>query len=219
MKPLKYRAIIFDFDGVLVESADIKTKAYAELYKAYGPEVVEKVVQYDQRNGGISRYEKFQYYHRELLRKELGQEEEIDLRSRFAELVEKAVRQSPWVPGVDRFLERYYKQIHFYVASGTPQDELDRIISDRRIGYYFKAVYGSPRKKEEIIGAILFESGIKSDEMVMIGDSITDYEGAMRAGIDFIGREHQEAIFPKEVMRIKDFNDSLAIQMALFYEG
>ncbi|MDI6761911.1 MAG: HAD hydrolase-like protein [Thermodesulfobacteriota bacterium] len=219
MRLLKYRVIVFDFDGVLVESADIKTKAYAELYKEYGPEVVEKVVQYDQRYGGISRFEKIRYCHREFLGRDPSHDEEVSLWERFSELVEKAVEQAPWVPGADRFLNRYYRVTHFYIASGTPEDELSRIISGRHLSHYFKGVYGAPKKKGEIIGSILSESEVRSDEMVMIGDSITDYEGAMRAGIDFIGREHREAVFPKEVMRIKDFNDSLAIQMALFYEG
>ncbi|MBM4339181.1 MAG: HAD family hydrolase [Deltaproteobacteria bacterium] len=219
MKLLKYRVIVFDFDGVLLESAGIKTKAYAELYKAYGPEVVERVVRYDQRYGGFSRFEKIRYFHKEFLGKVLSHDEEMNLWNRFSELVEKAVRQAPWVPGADRFLSRYYRDAHFYIASGTPEDELSRIISGRQIGHYFKGVYGAPKKKEEIIGSILLESGVKSGEMVMIGDSITDYQGAMKAGIDFIGREHLEPIFPKEVMTIRDFNDSLAIQRALFYEG
>ena len=28
---MKFEAIVFDFDGVLVESADVKTQAFAEL--------------------------------------------------------------------------------------------------------------------------------------------------------------------------------------------
>ncbi len=40
------RAIAFDFDGVLVESVDVKTRAYAYLFKEYGQDVVSKVVDY-----------------------------------------------------------------------------------------------------------------------------------------------------------------------------
>ena len=32
------RAVVFDFDGVLTESVDIKTRAYARLFKEEGEE-------------------------------------------------------------------------------------------------------------------------------------------------------------------------------------
>ncbi len=38
-----WQAIIFDFDGVIVESGDIKTQAFAELYRSYGEHVVTEV--------------------------------------------------------------------------------------------------------------------------------------------------------------------------------
>jgi len=31
-----YQALLFDFDGVIAESVDIKTRAFAELYQEYG---------------------------------------------------------------------------------------------------------------------------------------------------------------------------------------
>lgn len=33
---MKFDAIVFDFDGVLVESVDVKTQAFATLYSEYG---------------------------------------------------------------------------------------------------------------------------------------------------------------------------------------
>ena len=49
------RAIAFDFDGVLVESVDVKTRAYAYLFKEYGQDVVSKVVDYHMENVFFSR--------------------------------------------------------------------------------------------------------------------------------------------------------------------
>jgi len=42
---------------VLVESTDIKTKAFAELFKSEGKAVVKKIVNYHLMNEGVSRYE------------------------------------------------------------------------------------------------------------------------------------------------------------------
>ena len=46
-------AIVFDFDGVLAESIDVKTRAYALLFRDEGEEVVRKVIDFHLKNGAI----------------------------------------------------------------------------------------------------------------------------------------------------------------------
>ena len=58
---MNLKAIFFDFDGVLVESVDIKTRAFSKLFEREGEDVVKKVIDYHIDNGGVSRYEKFRY--------------------------------------------------------------------------------------------------------------------------------------------------------------
>jgi beta-phosphoglucomutase-like phosphatase (HAD superfamily) len=58
----RFDALIFDFDGVLVESTDIKTRAFGTLYENYGQEVVDQVIAHHKINTGISRFKKFQYF-------------------------------------------------------------------------------------------------------------------------------------------------------------
>ena len=61
------KAIIFDFDGVILESLEIKTNAFKKLYKSYGTDIVDKVAIHHLENGGVSRYEKFKIYHNQFL--------------------------------------------------------------------------------------------------------------------------------------------------------
>ena len=63
MKTAHWQAIIFDFDGVVVESGDIKTQAFANLYRSYGDlTIMTEVARYHKLNGGMSRYQKFHYF-------------------------------------------------------------------------------------------------------------------------------------------------------------
>ena len=39
---MKYKNIIFDFDGVLAESMHIKTQAFYKLYEPFGNNVAEQ---------------------------------------------------------------------------------------------------------------------------------------------------------------------------------
>ena len=59
----RIKAIIFDYDGVIAESVNVKTEAFAEMYKPYGESILKKVVSHHEANGGISRFEKFRIYH------------------------------------------------------------------------------------------------------------------------------------------------------------
>lgn len=192
------KAVIFDFDGVLAESVDIKTRAFAELYKEYGPEIEKKVVDYHLQNGGMSRFKKFRYYHNVLLGKNITDETEIALGSRFSRLVEQMVVKAPPVPGATEFMEEFHRKLHLFVASGTPDDELIRIVRARNMERFFTAVYGSDKEKGDIITSIISTYGFTRDSVIMVGDAMSDYRGALEAGVRFVGRVpgDQQSPFP-----------------------
>ena len=203
------KAIIFDFDGVLAESVDIKTRAFVELYKQHGQEIVDKVITYHLENGGISRFEKFRYYHTILLGITISAEEELELGNRFSALVEDMVINCPWVPGAREFLNKFYKQIDFHVASGTPDSELLKIIKGRNMSHYFLSINGSRRKKGEIILDILKKYNYDPGRVYMVGDALYDYEVAMETNIRFVGRvlENQKSPFPTTAFQtVNPFN-------------
>ena len=62
--PTRFDALVFDFDGVLVESTDIKTMAFATLYKHHGQAIVEKVTSYHAKHAGISRFKNLSIFKR-----------------------------------------------------------------------------------------------------------------------------------------------------------
>ncbi|MBI4432067.1 MAG: HAD family hydrolase [Candidatus Omnitrophica bacterium] len=186
MTALKYDALIFDFDGVLVDSEAIKVKAFEELYAPYGRDITQKAVEYHLQNFGVSRFLKFQHCHKVFLNKELTPSEESAMGSRFSRLVEDEVARAPWMAGADAFLAGHHQLLPLHVASGTPEGELRRIISKRGMDKYFHSVYGVPAKKHEIISRILRENGYSAGRVLMIGDSMADWEGAHLAGVDFV---------------------------------
>lgn len=205
VKSAKTEALIFDFDGVLVESVDVKTRAFAALYAEYGPWVVEQVVSYHLAHGGVSRHEKFRHVHRTFLGLPLTGSEEAELAERFAALVEDAVVKAPWVAGAIEVLERNAAVLAMFVASGTPEEELRRIVSRRRISHYFLSVHGAPTRKAEIIESILRSHGYARDRVLVVGDSVTDYEGAIDAGVRFVGRVARgPSPFPSNIPVIAD---------------
>ncbi len=180
--------LFLDFDGVIVESADIKTAAFRALYRDYGEAVVEQAVAHHMANGGISRRKKIRHCHKMLLDVSLNETELDALSHHFSRLVEDAVVNAPLVKGADTFLASNRPVRPMYVVSGTPEEELTRIVARRSLGDYFSGVHGSPREKPVIIRSILSELNVTPARCLFIGDARTDHDAAMECGIPFIGR-------------------------------
>ncbi|MDE2040054.1 MAG: HAD family hydrolase [Elusimicrobia bacterium] len=181
------RAICFDFDGVILESLDIKARAFRELFSEH-PRHADAIVDYHNANAGMPRYDKFRYFYEELLRRPMPAGEMERLDARFSALVFKAVLDCPWVPGALEFLRSYRQALPLYVVSATPEPELRRIIEGRGLGGYFRAVYGSPKDKKQNLAALLAGHRLEPSAAVSIGDGSADYEAAQAAGVPFIAR-------------------------------
>lgn len=201
-------AVILDFDGVLVESIDVKTRAFASLYAEYGTEIERQVVEYHLAHSGISRYVKFKHYHEKFLgipyTDALGEQ----LSERFSRLVMNAIVDAPFVAGAKSFLDMFHCQLPLFVASGTPEEELREIVRRRVMQHYFRAVYGTPATKGEILKGIVERHGFASARVLMVGDAIADLDGAREANTAFVGRvSGGHSPFPAGVETIDDLSE------------
>ena len=183
------KAIIFDFDGVIVESLEVKKEAFRKLFLDY-PDKLKEIIDYHMANGGLSRYKKFEHIYRNILRKELSEEKSQELGQKFAEYGVKGVIESVFVKGAEEFLKKYYQKFSFFIASGTPEDEMVMIAKQRGLTKFFKGIYGSPKTKGEMAKKILNEQRLKKDEVIFVGDAVNDYYGAEENGIRFVARLH-----------------------------
>jgi HAD superfamily hydrolase (TIGR01549 family) len=202
-----FQAILFDFDGVLAESMNIKTEAFAKLFESYGEEIVKKVVKHHIENGGISRYKKIKYYYTEYLNMPLSENELNDKAKQFSDLVVKKVIEAPWVKGAKKFLEQHHKIADLYIVSGIPQEEIELIVKEREMKKYFKGVYGTPDTKPVHSRRIISKNGYDLEKVLYIGDSLSDYNDAKKANIKFLGRvsDGMKSIFPDNTPIISDF--------------
>jgi len=204
------KAIIFDYDGVIAESNFIKTEAMGILFEKEGKEIQSKVVKYHLLNEGISREEKFEYFYKNLLKKNYTKKDINHLSKKFSDLVLKKVIDSKKVHGVYDFLENNYKNYLFFISTGTPNEEINKIIRKTNMKKFFKLCLGSPEKKEDHISLILKDFLLKKEQLLFVGDSLTDIEAAKNFNIDFILRLHSgNKILAKErnLRVVKDFND------------
>jgi len=185
----KYDAIIFDFDGVILESEKIKTDAFKDLFKEHG--IQGDII--DVTKGGRSRYEKIKYYYKKLLDIDLTKEELNKIADEYSKKTFDAILNAPFVKDIMEFLKANHTKTDLFVVSGTPTKELKLIMDKRNISSYFKDIYGADDDKNIIINNIVNKYKYNRDKVIYIGDRATDFEEATKAGVRFagIGRKYK----------------------------
>ena len=201
------KGIIYDFDGVICDSVNVKTDAFATMFSSYGQEIQKEVVAFHLQNGGISRFEKFRHYYNNLLCKQISEETVNKLADDFALLVKDKVINSPYIKNADFFIERHSKKVKQYICTGTPETEMIEIAEKKNIAHFFKGIFGSPRKKTDIINSIIASTGFLPEEFIYFGDATTDFVAAMECSVPFIGIYSPETIFPAGTKVIHDFSN------------
>jgi len=181
------KGIIFDFDGIVLESSHIKTEGFKELFRDY-PNKLDEIIRYHLDNEGISRFVKFRHISQEILGRDISREDEIRMGRSLSEITLPKVLKAPFVKGAIEFLNENKDRYQFFIASGTPEDELRRIVSSKGLKSFFKAVYGSPKRKRDIAKAIMIGGSFTKSELVHVGDAESDRFAANSAGIPFIAR-------------------------------
>lgn len=184
---MSVRCLVFDCDGVLLDSVPVKTRAFARLAEPFGAEARDRFVMYHTVHGGVSRSLKFAWFFREILGREITPEESARWGELFAKYALDEVRRCVMIPGARQSLEKWRGILPMYVCSGAPQDELRLVLRERDLEGYFKGIYGYPPTKEKILASIVKLTGLPSDEILMIGDAPTDRDAAEYAGTLFYG--------------------------------
>ena len=179
--------IVFDCDGVILESVDAKTKAFGQVAEPLGAEARDRL-RYHTLHGGVSRREKFAWLYREVFHREITPEEMEDCCARFVSYALDNVLNAPLVPGVMDVLERWHGRVPMYVCSGTPQEELQSVLEQRGLARYFTGICGTPPAKAELLKGIVRKERIDPADAVMVGDATTDSDAAEAAETLFYGR-------------------------------
>jgi len=181
--------IFFDFDGVILDSVDCKTQAFEKMYSKYGYDIAKKVKKYHLDNGGVSRFEKFKFWHKEHLGISLKEDEISKLAMEFSKLVFQKVIESNKIPGVMNFIKSNHKKLKFWIITGTPNDEILEIVKELQLSKFFIGIYGSPQKKTFWSEKIIKENNLERNQTLFIGDASTDFEAANFSSIKFALRQ------------------------------
>lgn len=181
----KYRTLVFDCDGVILNSNHIKTEAFRRAAAPYGNDAAEKLVEYHVANGGVSRYRKFDHFLGEIIGPNAGGPDRDQLLARFAAEVKTGLMNCEQAAGLAELRGKHPDQT-WMVVSGGDQNELREVFAARGLAQCFDGgIFGSPDLKEEILWRELTQVSARLPA-VYLGDSRYDFKAARLAKIDFM---------------------------------
>jgi beta-phosphoglucomutase-like phosphatase (HAD superfamily) len=202
-------AIVFDFDGVILESADIKTQSFLELYADY-PDKLGAIRDYHIAQAGISRYVKFEHIQKNILGLPYTEQDKKRASAEFERLTREKILRCPQVPGAEALLLGLRGRVLRIVGSGTPQPELELIVERRGMRDWFEEWWGSPRMKADILRDVMARYRLSPDQVLMVGDGMSDYDAARETGARFLARETETSFNGLCIEKVRDMKEMVA---------
>lgn len=183
---MSIKVAVFDFDGVIVDSNQLKTDAWSVVFKDdphITPALVANIVS---RNVG-TRFDIL----RDIFVLAGKPPAEInglveEYAAKYDAVVQANISQRGLAQGAHEVLKDLQSRMCLYINSATPEHPLRATVQNLGIADYFKEVLGMPPSKEENLQAILAREGVTPAETVMIGDGQGDWYAAHSVGTHFI---------------------------------
>lgn len=210
---MKHKCIIFDCDGVLVDSLSLSNKVMLELIKPFGIlDEFEKII--DNYNGGS-------------LKASLDKIEELigeKLPENFVEQYRKLTyktfkKELQPINGVKEFLENI--TIPICVASSGPYEKIVENLKTTNLLHHFgENIFSSYEIKSwkpepEIFLYAANKMGFNPQECVVIEDSLDGIKTASKEGFNIIGLSTESNFDEMEKTQAKVFKSILEIEQSL----
>ena len=180
-----YRTLVFDCDGVVLNSNKVKTDAFYKTSLPYGRTAARVLVNYHIAYGGVSRYKKFEYFLAHIIPQRAEKPELEILLNTYALEVKNALLSCETVPCLE-VLRKRTSYAKWFIASGGNEHEMRDIFRQRGLHSPFDGgIYGSPATKKELLLSLTEDNSVVRPGIVF-GDSQYDHEAAVFARLDLV---------------------------------
>jgi HAD superfamily hydrolase (TIGR01509 family) len=187
--PKKLQCVIFDMDGVIIDSEEIHKKAYYETFKNLGVDVSEELYKTMTGSSTINAFQKLvNHFNLNHIPKELV----LQKRKRYVNFFENDPTLS-LVSGVKDLIQFLHKQnLTLVLASSSAMVNINRVFSRFDLNQYFTAKISgadltASKPHPEIFEKAAILGGVSKEQCIVIEDSDNGIEAANKAGIYAVG--------------------------------
>lgn len=192
MKQKRIKNILWDFDGVILDSMPIRDFGFKQIFKKFKREDVDELLTFHKKNGGLSRYVKIRHFFENILGEVISDEDVLLYANSFSAIMRKRlVDKSYLIEETVAFIRNNTENFNFHIVSGSDQKELRHLCKELGIADLFLSISGSPTPKNDLVKDLLLEYKYERKKCCLIGDSINDFEAAKINNIDFVAYNNE----------------------------
>ncbi|PQJ74404.1 HAD family hydrolase [Polaribacter gangjinensis] len=187
--PTSIKCIIFDMDGVVIDSEEIHKKAYFETFNFINVDVTEELYKTFTGSSTLNAFQKLvAHFQLDIDPEELV----LEKRQRYVNYFENDPALH-LVHGVKELIEKAYQQgITLILASSSAMENINRVFNRFQLNDFFKAKISGADLKASKPHPEIFEkaaslSGFSKENCVVIEDSDNGIQAANDAGIFVFG--------------------------------
>jgi phosphoglycolate phosphatase-like HAD superfamily hydrolase len=183
----QYKTLVFDCDGVVLNSNQTKIDAYYEVGKRMGGSdaQAQAFVDHHVAKGSFPRNGKIEYYFEHIIKQPLTDALMQQYLQAFEEVLGDTLMYCEVATGLGA-LKVATPHASWMLLSGGDQAELRRVFPRRNLAHLFEAgIFGGPDKKDDVLAREKANGNIQFPAL-FLGDSKYDYQAATLAGLDFV---------------------------------
>lgn len=173
---VRVACVVFDFDGVLVDTNATKRRAYFDVLTPHGIPAHAVEAALDAGDG-----DRYQLIARAVDAARLPLDID-ELAERYNDICEAAASVGPEIEGASQVLASLSKLLPLYLWSATPETPLRRIVERRGWTRHFQRIYGGPASKTENLRLIVSEASVPPEDVLVVGDSPGDLAACRACG-------------------------------------
>jgi HAD superfamily hydrolase (TIGR01509 family) len=184
---MNIKALLFDFDGLILDTETTEFLVWQKIYREYGQEMLPETWGQIIGGYGISNFDGAVYL-TELVGNGLNTRE---LHARHRSESDALILQQPVLPGVVDYLEDAHRLgLCLAVASSSPHSWVDTHLARLGLADHFAAIIcgddvppGRTKPHPDLFQKALVALSVKSDEAIVFEDSPNGVKAARAAGI------------------------------------
>ena len=178
--------IIFDCDGVILKSNQVKKQAYYKVALSYyGDELAKSLIEYLSENTGNPREHFFKHFLMNIVPSEYSGPSVEEIVAEVSKEIVKGLMECEISQSIFALRDKF-PDSKWFVVSGGVEKELRDVFCKRSLDELFDGgIFGGPMTKDQILKSLIEQDLVKFP-VIFLGDSRYDYEVATRFNLDFI---------------------------------
>ena len=148
----KYNYILWDFDGVIINSDKARIAGFIEALKYFPQNQIDLLLTFHSENGGLSRYVKFRYFFEKIRKEEVEKQTILEYAKTFSTIMKTLlIDKNLLMNQTLEFIKKNHNKFDMHIVSGSDGNELRFLCKALEIDHYFKSISGSPKPKNDLV--------------------------------------------------------------------